>query len=88
LYQWSLARRRKKVEHGGRTLNGRFKPIIGLAFALFVYGLLNAGLVVVNIPETSTARSFFLVVAFLAGFSERLAPNLAQRAESALTATK
>jgi hypothetical protein len=80
---------RTDVPRSVLLLNGLFKPIIGLAFALFVYGLLNAGLVVVNIPETSSARSFFfLVLAFLAGFNERLAPDLAQRAESALTATK
>jgi uncharacterized membrane protein len=58
---------------------GLFKPIIGAAFALFVFCAFGAGLIFVN----PAANEGFLVLAFafVAGFSERFAPDLVSSLE-------
>jgi hypothetical protein len=66
---------------------GLSKPIVGAAFALFVFALLQSPLVPLDIPQpdaenAQNAEGFlYLALAFVAGFSERFAPGLATRAE-------
>jgi hypothetical protein len=66
---------------------GLTKPIVGAAFALFVFALLQSPLVPLDIPQPSaenaqnTAGFLYLALAFVAGFSERFATGLATRAE-------
>jgi hypothetical protein len=67
--------------------SGLFRPIISAAFALLVFFVLKSGLISTPLltsgdPTTSTA--FYFVAAFLAGFSERLAPLIVSKAEEAL----
>jgi hypothetical protein len=57
-----------------------FKPLIGMAFALFVYMALNSGVVSINLAGTSR-NYFFVAVAFVAGFSERFAKDVISRVE-------
>jgi hypothetical protein len=71
-------------------LTGLFKPVIGMAFGVFVYAALQSGLIPVKLPEQPSggmdrAPFFFLVVAFLSGFSERFAGDIASSAEQAVT---
>jgi len=60
---------------------GLTKPIVGAASALFMYVLVTSKIVPVDLSRYN-ATAFFASVAFLAGFSERLLPDLAKRAES------
>lgn len=70
------------------VLIGLFKPIVGAAFALFVFALLQSPVVPLDLPQTAAdggeqnpSAFFFLALAFVAGFSERFATGLATRAE-------
>lgn len=60
---------------------GFFKPFIGMAFAVFVYAVLNTGIIQINslIIESNNSFWFYFAVAFLAGFSERFAPDMAEK---------
>jgi hypothetical protein len=72
---------------------GGLRPVLGAAFGLVLYFAVTSGLVAIfDITETGTERLFgFLVVAFLAGFSERWAEDtltaLGQRSGKADPAT-
>jgi hypothetical protein len=67
-------------------ISGLFRPILGGIFGLVVYALFNAGIIqlgVPNIEEGAASASaeqtrvfFFVIVAFLAGFSERYATDM------------
>lgn len=55
------------------------KPLIGAIFGGIVVALLLSGLPQVSVPDADPKRFFFLsALAFIAGFSERFAPNLLQ----------
>jgi hypothetical protein len=60
---------------------GLFKPIIGFFFAIFVLLVLNSGIVQISIAE-ERQEYFFLAIAFIAGFSERFARDIATQTES------
>jgi len=60
---------------------GLFKPIIGFFFAIFVLLALNSGIVQITIGEERQAY-FFMAISFIAGFSERLARDIATQTES------
>jgi hypothetical protein len=67
------------------ALTGFFKPIIGTAFALFIYASIGAGLIPVEIVQGKEVF-FFMATAFLAGFSERWAKDVATKTEEKLQA--
>jgi hypothetical protein len=54
---------------------GFFRPIVGALLAGALYVLINAGLVPLRIPGQPETEFFFAAIAFLAGFSERLAQD-------------
>jgi hypothetical protein len=56
---------------------GGLRPVLGAAFGLVLYFAVTSGLLTIfDIPEAGSERLFtFLVVAFLAGFSERWAQD-------------
>jgi hypothetical protein len=60
---------------------GLFKPIIGFFFAIFVLLALNSGIVQISLTEERQAY-FFMAIAFIAGFSERFARDIASQTES------
>jgi hypothetical protein len=68
-------------------LTGFFKPVIGVSFALFVYAMLEAGLIPVEIKAESE-RFFYAALSFISGFSERFARDVVTRAEAALSGGK
>jgi len=62
---------------------GLFKPIVGTAFALFIFAALNAGLIPVAISPDK-AQYFFAALSFVAGFSERFAQDVVSKTERTL----
>lgn len=66
---------------------GLFKPIIGAAFALFIFCLASSGLLPITIDEQRAAY-FFGAVSFVAGFSERFAQDVVVKAESAIVTNR
>lgn len=66
------------------VFTGLFKPIVGVAFAIFVFAIFNSGIIPVDImgPDNGPKENaFFLAVAFVAGFSERFAKDIAKGTE-------
>jgi hypothetical protein len=63
---------------------GLFRPMVGMAFAIFVFAAFESGIIPVEVvggdgsPEENL---FYLTVAFLAGFSERFAEDIVEGAE-------
>jgi hypothetical protein len=68
-------------------LTGLFKPIIGTTFALFVFAMLSSGLIPVTV-DPAKAPYFFTALAFVSGFSERFAKDIAAWAEGTLMAVQ
>jgi len=64
---------------------GLFKPIVGMAFALFIFAVLSSGLIPVTIQD-GKALYFFAALSFVAGFSERFAQDVVTKAESSVGA--
>jgi len=60
---------------------GAFKPIIGMAFALFILALVKSGWVPLDI-KVETENYFFMAIAFIAGFSERFARDIVSSIET------
>jgi hypothetical protein len=60
---------------------GLFKPIIGFFFAIFVLLALNSGIIQIGIAAEQQ-EYFFMAIAFIAGFSERFARDVATETES------
>lgn len=66
---------------------GAFKPIIGSAFGLLFFALINSGIITVQSISDRTGRNrefFFCAIAFIVGFSERLASDVIRRAEDTI----
>jgi hypothetical protein len=62
---------------------GFFKPVIGAIFALFVFCAFASGLV--NVNDGIDQVFMWLTLGFVAGFSERFAPDLVSRIELSVT---
>jgi hypothetical protein len=71
-----------------RTL-GMFRPVIGAIFALVVFFMLQADLVPhLVVPSGGDESFFFLTIAFVTGFSERLAQDMLTSTEKTVAGTK
>lgn len=57
-----------------------FKPIVGSAFALFVFALLKSGLLPIDVKE-GVEQYFYIALSFVSGFSERFAKDVASKTE-------
>ena len=66
---------------------GLFKPVIGTAFALFVFMTLNSGLIPIIVNATNP-QYFFIALAFVSGFSERFAKDIVTRTEETIVAVQ
>jgi len=51
---------------------GAMRPVIGIAFALFLFAVFQGQILPFNFPEGPHANFEFVALAFIAGFSERL----------------
>ncbi|QLE54999.1 hypothetical protein FD725_05430 [Nostoc sp. TCL26-01] len=73
-------------------LVGFAKPLIGTAFGILVFTIVNSNIIsTVRVPESNQSSEdneikyyFFFSLAFVVGFSERLAGDIIHRAESTL----
>ena len=69
---------------------GFFRPFVGMAFAIFIVALLESGIFgsILNISSHNNANPgtrkvyLFAAIAFIAGFSERFAPGIADQISS------
>ena len=67
-------------------LAGSFRPLIGGIFAFAIYAFVKGGLLPIKVTVTGLGEIyFFLSVAFLAGFSERIAQDAVTRAGSTIS---
>jgi hypothetical protein len=66
---------------------GLFKPIVGTAFALFIFAILSSGLLPVTI-QPEKAHYFFAALSFVAGFSERFAQDVVSKTELAVVSER
>jgi hypothetical protein len=75
--------RLNKVDASVQFYVGMFRAFIGGLFAVFLYILLSSHIlgVSISVPPGQREKGFYLAVSFLAGFSERLIPTIAARAE-------
>jgi hypothetical protein len=62
---------------------GAFKPIIGMAFALFVFAVIKSNILPIAI-KIDSEYYFFMATSFLAGFSERFAKDIVNSLEERL----
>ncbi|MFZ3019840.1 MAG: hypothetical protein WA056_15440 [Gallionella sp.] len=74
----------KSSDHAIEFFTGLFKPIVGSAFALFIFVVLSSGLIPIAI-QTEKALYFFAALSFVAGFSERFAQDIVTKTETAVT---
>lgn len=66
-------------------LSGAFRPVLGAVFGVAIYVVVMSGLLPVEVPAEAVTRAhFFYALAFLAGFSERLAQDVFTRAEQTI----
>ncbi|MEK6300672.1 MAG: hypothetical protein AABO41_08130 [Acidobacteriota bacterium] len=60
---------------------GMLKPVVGTVLALFIWSAFSSGLLSLNLQIAATNSTLlYFALSFLAGFSERFAPDLANRA--------
>jgi hypothetical protein len=62
-------------------LLGAVKPVMGVVFALFVFAVLQSGILPFKFEEGPRANYTFLALAFIAGFSERVSHVVASKVE-------
>ena len=74
---------RHEVERWTLILVGSFRPLIGAVFGLLVYALIQSELLPLAVAAANLLY-FYGVIGFLAGFSERWAPDLLQTTENGL----
>lgn len=67
-------------------LTGLFKPIIGTSFAIFIFCLIKAGIVPIDLGNETREVLVISAIAFLSGFSERFASDFTKKAESTIGA--
>jgi hypothetical protein len=60
---------------------GAMRPVIGIAFALFIFAVLQAQFLPFNFPEGPKANFEYVALAFIAGFSERLSRGVISTVE-------
>ena len=60
---------------------GAMRPVIGIAFGLFIFAVLQAQILPFNFPEGPQANFEFVALAFIAGFSERLSRGVISTVE-------
>lgn len=66
-------------------LSGSFRPVLGAVFGVALYVVVMSGLAPVDVPADDATRAhFFYTLAFLAGFSERLAQDVFTAAEQTI----
>lgn len=63
---------------------GCVRPLIGIGFAIFIYGLLESKMLSIHEIDEKSKHFAYLSISFLAGFSERLGTSVARKSEAML----
>ncbi|NEP17919.1 MAG: hypothetical protein F6J97_13610 [Leptolyngbya sp. SIO4C1] len=87
-----IVRSQQFIEQAGQKdlfLVGFLRPLVGMAFAVFIFALIESGifanLIRLNQPEDIDTTQLYVAIAFIAGFSERLVMNVVTRTEDTIT---
>lgn len=72
------------VRPGGLFIVGLTKPVIGVIFALFVGAVIQAEFLPLK-PSDGVKPFFLIAIAFIAGFSERFASDVATRIQGSVS---
>ena len=68
---------------------GASKPIIGASFGILIFALVKSEIIPLEISEQKGQEQFyFYSIAFIIGFSERLASDIISRTENSLSGTR
>lgn len=59
------------------------RPVVAISFAIVVYLILEQGIVTIDVGSSENPDKFYMVVAFLCGFSERFAQDIIARVSGA-----
>lgn len=72
-----------------KVLLGAVRPLVGAVFAAVVYFAFYGGLLAVGVAQDETAKAFafYVVAGFAAGFSERFATDVLERAGASMVTT-
>jgi hypothetical protein len=74
-----------RFESDRLVLSGVSRPVVGAISGVALFALIESTLVPIEVPASTTSRGLFFVgIAFLAGFSERLAKDVFGNAASSL----
>jgi hypothetical protein len=66
---------------------GAFRPLLGAGFGLVVYAALASKFVNIDLTSASTTTTFYALMSFAAGWSERLAKDVLDSAETTVGAS-
>lgn len=76
---------RQQHTHLDLFLVGFFRPVVGMAFAVFLMAALESGVVsgllTTDSPKAAQKIYFFIAISFVAGFSERLVKDIMGKTE-------
>jgi hypothetical protein len=64
---------------------GAIRPIVGAASAFIIYSLVRSGILPLEVPQSDEETYFWVVLGFLAGFSERFAQDTIAMTEGRLS---
>jgi hypothetical protein len=73
-------------DHMVYFFTGLFKPVIGTAFAVFIFSLIKAGIVPIDLGNETREVLVISAISFLSGFSERFASDFTKKVESTIGA--
>jgi hypothetical protein len=74
----------RRAEPLSLFFTGLLKPIVGIAFAIFIFAALESGLVSVGNREQTNRTYLYLAIAFIAGFSERFVQDILVKTEQTI----
>jgi len=77
--------RERRAEPISLFFTGLLKPIVGIAFAIFIFAALESGLVSLGNREQTNRTYLYLAIAFVAGFSERFVQDILVKTEQTIT---